>query len=112
MRIIGPIVIGKRNLFAAAPEPREGAPEPLPSRRHGLVACSRSSGRSSKSNQSREHGEIVNGSPKSQSQKSEVRSQIAEVKLQLPEAGLIGWFNFFNLTSDFCLAVDFSHNCV
>ena len=38
MRIVGPVVISERQLLRPAAQPGEGTAEPLPGRRHGLIA--------------------------------------------------------------------------
>src|ERR1700680_4614504 len=47
VRIIGPVIIGERQLLRRAAQPSKDTPEPLTSRRHGLVSGSGGSGGSS-----------------------------------------------------------------
>ena len=64
VRIVGTVVVGKRQLLRPAAQPGEGVAEPLPGRRHGLVARSRKSGSDSSSSQVKPHDlAIVNGVP-------------------------------------------------
>ena len=44
VRIVGPVIVGECQLLRPAAQPGEGAAEPLPGRRHGLVAHGRSCG--------------------------------------------------------------------
>ncbi len=63
VRIVGTVIIGEGQLLRSVAQPGEGTAKPLPSRRHGLVARSRSSS-GNRADQVAQHDvAIVNGAP-------------------------------------------------
>ena len=71
VRIVGTIIIGERDLLAAASQAGECAPVPLPRGRHRLISCSDGAERRATSQDKAEHAGIV----------SDCRMQIGECRL-------------------------------